>query len=168
MKLIKLNVLSLLFLIALLTPIFGDNFNIAGTWTVDVQQTLRSNPLIPDKEIMTVTDYLNQISIEFSKTGNYKETISPGNTIRGTWSKYKEDLVVARCENDENIKKAKESLVEKIKNTIGDKRKNIRLRQTLYQLNRFSVKSFSLNTNSIHCQHKIGGNDVTLYFLKLN
>ena len=157
-----------LFFIVFSSLLSANDIDFAGEWTVDVQQTLRSNPLIPDKEIMTVTDYLNQISIEFSKTGNYKETISPGNTIRGTWSKYQEDLVVARCENDENIKKAKESLIEKIKNTIGDKRKNIRLRQTLYQLNRFSVKSFSLNTNSIHCQHKIGGNDVTLYFLKLN
>ena len=157
-----------LFFIVFSSLLSANNIDFAGEWRVDVEKTLKSNSEISEEQRKSLKNYLNQISLEFSKTGNYKETISPGNTIRGTWSKYKEDLVVVRCENDENIKKAKESLIEKIKNTIEDKRKNIRLRQTLYQLNRFSVKSFSLNTNSIHCQHKIGGNDVTLYFLKLN
>jgi len=161
----KKNNLIFLF-IFFLNAISGQGTSIVGKWSIDIQKTVSANPKISEKQKETLEYYSNRISLEFFNSGEFSERIGYDYFIEGTWSRYKDDLVVVRCEGDSQIKSTKENLLQKIDYAQNDPRKRIRLKQNLYRLNRFAIRSYYQEGKTIHSNHNFGGYELNLVFKK--
>ena len=146
--------------------LLGQGTSVAGKWTIDIQKTISANPKISQKQREDLEYHSNRISIEFFNSGKFSEKIGYDYFIEGTWTRYKDDLIVVRCEGDSQIKSTKENLLEKINYAQNDPRKRIRLKQNLYRLNRFAVRSYYQTENNISSKHNFGGYELNLIFKK--
>ncbi len=146
----------------------ANNIDFIGKWRIDIEQTLKSSPRISEKQTSYLKNYFGQVSLEFYKSGAFKQTINSDLSYEGTWDKYSDNFVVVRCGSDYKIAEAKEQLRKKIQNFSGDRRKNTRQRQALYNLNRLSVRYFSTDRNLIYYKHNFGRYESSIYFHKVN
>ena len=161
----KKNNLIFLF-IFFLNILFGQATSIVGNWSIDFQKTVSANPKISEKQKEALEYYSNRISLEFFNSGEFSERIGYDYFIEGTWTRYKDDLIVVRCEGDSQIKSTKENLLQKIDYAQNDPRKRIRLKQNLYRLNRFAVRSYYQQDENISSKHNFGGYELNLVFKK--
>ena len=133
-----------------------------GEWEIDVQKTLSSNDLPPHVNMrlnISPTDYV----INFALAGKYFE-IFGNQTVEGTWSRYETDIAVARLETDENIKKRKKRLKQRLSNSKLTRYEITRLQQKEYLLNRASVKSFEYKNGYIILNLTKPDKDIELFF----
>tara|TARA_Y200000002_G_scaffold383169_1_gene403740 strand:+ start:2831 stop:3334 length:504 start_codon:yes stop_codon:yes gene_type:complete len=133
-----------------------------GRWEIDVQKTLSSNDLPPHVNMrlnISPTDYV----INFALAGKYFE-IFGNQTVEGTWSRYETDIAVARVETDENIKKRKKRLKQRLSNSKLTRYEITRLQQKEYLLNRASVKSFEYKNGYIILNLTKPDKDIELFF----
>lgn len=158
----------ILFFIFFINVIFGQPSFILGEWKIDIQRTVSSNLNITEKQKEALDYYSNRISLEFFESGLFSERIGYDYLIQGKWTRYNDDLIVVRCEDDSQIKSTKENLLQKIDFAQNDPKKRIRLKQNLYRLNRFSVRSYYQEENSIRSKHNFGGYELNLVFKKAN
>ena len=149
-----------------LSLLLGQGTSVSGKWTIDIQKTISANPKISEKQREDLEYHSNRISIEFFNSGKFSEKIGYDYFIEGTWTRYKDDLIVVRCEGDSQIKSTKENLLQKINYAQNDPRKRIRLKQNLYRLNRFAVRSYYQTENNISSKHNFGGYELNLVFKK--
>jgi len=166
MKLSNKKTSLTLFCIFSINILFGGSNPFLGNWSMDLEKTISENPKINKEQKTALEYYSNRISIEFFDSGNFSERIGYEYFIEGKWTKYKDDLVVVRCENDSQIKSTRDNLLQKIKFAENDKRKRIRLKQNLYRLNRFSVRTYYLKGGNIYSSHNFGGYELNLFFQK--
>ena len=159
---------AILFFTIFYGTLSANNIDFVGKWKIDAEQTLKSNSRISGERRKSLKNYFDHVSLEFYKSGAFKEIISSDYHIDGTWNKYHDNLVVVRVGSDDKIIQAKENLEKKIKEFSGDRRKNTRLRQTLYNLNRISARSFWTDRNLIFYKTNFGKDECRIYFHKIN
>ena len=87
----------------------GQGTSVSGKWTIDIQKTISANPKISEKQREDLEYHSNRISIEFFNSGKFSEEIGYDYFIEGTWTRYKDDLIVVRCECDSQNKSTKSS-----------------------------------------------------------
>ena len=135
-----------------------------GCWELDVEKSLVAN--LASKSLKTdLKRKLIDHKITFSRSGKYKEIF--GNVIiKGTWSRYKEDLAVVRIDSDEKISQRRARLKVKLLNPKLTRYEKTRLEQKLYFLDRASVKSYDYKNGYLILSVKRQDKNIKLFFRK--
>ena len=135
-----------------------------GFWELDVEKSLVAN--LASKSLETdLKRKLIDHKITFSRSGKYKEIF--GNVIiKGTWSRYKEDLAVVRIDSDEKISQRRARLKVKLLNPKLTRYEKTRLEQKLYFLDRASVKSYDYKNGYLILSVKRQDKNIKLFFRK--
>lgn len=135
-----------------------------GHWTLDLEKSLSVNGL-PKTSVNKIQNKSIDHKITFSRTGKYQEKL--GNIItKGTWSRYKKDLAVARIETDEKISVRRDRLKRKLSNPKLTRYQKTRLEQKLYALDRGSFKSYDYQDGYVILHLKRQDKEIKLFFSK--
>ena len=160
--------LRYLFILTYLTIsfIFSANENrdnyFYGHWELDVEKSLEVNLASKSLKADLKRKFIDH-KIIFSRSGKYKERF--GNIIiKGTWSRYKEDLAIVRIESDEKISQRIARLKEKLSNPKLTRYQKTRLEQKLYFLDRASVKSYDYKNGYLILSLKRQDRHIKLFF----
>ena len=152
----------------LLGPLVANNIqdqkiNFFGYWHLDENKSISENKFL--ESFINHAQTKSQHTVTFSKDGSYQEKI--GEVVRtGTWSKYRDDLVVVRLESDEKFKQRESNLKDRIKNQNLSRYQQTRLLQKLHYLDRAALKTYEYKDGFIVLTSQRFDQEIKLFFKK--
>ena len=152
----------------ILGPLVANNIqdqkiNFFGYWRLDENKSISENKFL--ESFINHAQTKSPHTVTFSKDGSYQEKI--GEIVRtGTWSKYRDDFVVARLESDEKFKQRERNLKDRVKNQNLSRYQQTRLLQKLYYLDRAALKTYEYKDGFIVLTSQRFDQEIKLFFKK--